>query len=96
MDERAKTHPALVGWGVADVAGRRLRLWADLSGGRVVVRIDEEAPRDVGLAVDIDADDRRGRMILAPRQAHWAGPARDEVLHAAIRHYNRVARIARR
>ncbi|WP_100446095.1 hypothetical protein [Glycomyces xiaoerkulensis] len=77
-------------WDAAVVAGRPLRFWADLAAGRVVVCTDELEPRDVGLALDIDADDRRGWMLVNPQQAHWAAEAREALLRAAIGHYNRA------
>lgn len=79
-------------WGKAVVAGHPIRLWANLTTGRVVVQTDEDEPKEVGIAVDIDSDHRRGRMLVNSQQSQWADGLRDELLLAAIRRYNEVHR----
>ncbi|WP_460545033.1 hypothetical protein [Glycomyces halotolerans] len=72
------------------MAGRLVRLWANLHSGRVIVQTDEPEPRDVGLAVNIDCDERPGYMMLNPQQLEWSEPAREQLLRAAITHFNRM------
>ncbi|MEV3935596.1 hypothetical protein AB0K52_06420 [Glycomyces sp. NPDC049804] len=78
-------------WGKAEVAGKRVRLWANLTTGRVVVQTDELEPRDVGIAVDLDSPIQPSQMLINTQQAEWANDLREELLNAATLRFNEVA-----
>jgi hypothetical protein len=78
-------------WGKTEVAGRPIRLWANLTTGRVVVQTDEPEPKDVGVAVDLDSPIQPSLMLINTQQAEWAGDLREELLNAAAQRFNEVA-----
>jgi hypothetical protein len=78
-------------WGKAQVAGHRLRLWVNLTTGRVVVQTDESEPKDVGVAVDLDSPIQPSRMFINTEQAKWAGDLREELLEVATERFDYVA-----
>lgn len=78
-------------WGKAEVSGQPIRLWANLTTGRVVVQTDEPEPRDVGVAIDLDSPIQPSQMLVNTQQAEWAGGLREELLSAAIERFDQVA-----
>jgi hypothetical protein len=78
-------------WGKAEVAGRRIRLWANLTTGRVVVQTDDPEPRDVGIAVDLDSPIQPSLMLINTQQSDWANDLREELLSAATERFNEMA-----
>jgi len=78
-------------WGMAEVAGHRIRLWANLTTGRVVVQTDEAAPKDVGVAIELDNPIQPSLMLVNSQQSAWADDLRAELLAAATERYAAVA-----
>lgn len=78
-------------WGKTQVAGHRVRLWANLTTGRVVIQTDEADPKDVGVAVDLDSPILAGKVFVNTRQCAWANDVRDELLSAAADRFAVVA-----
>jgi hypothetical protein len=77
-------------WGKTEVAGRSIRLWANLTTGRVVVQTDEPEPRDVGVAINLDSPIQPSLMLINTQQAQWADDLREELLNAATQRFNEV------
>ncbi|THV40630.1 hypothetical protein [Glycomyces buryatensis] len=77
-------------WGKAEVAGRRLQLWANLTTGRVVVQTDEPEPKDVGIAVGLVSPIQNSRMFINSQQSGWANELCAELLAAAVERFNAV------
>lgn len=83
-------------WGRAVVAGRIVRLRADVRNRRVVIRRDLPEPVGVGVVIGIEPERDRPLLLLNPRQRPWAGAAevRGLLLDAALAHYRTVEETA--
>lgn len=76
-------------WGRTVVAGRPVRMRADLRNRRVVIQLDTAEPGDVGVVVAIESEPPRSVLLVNPQQRFWAGASetRARLLGAVLAYY---------